>query len=306
MYKVCVLMSSYNGEKYIERQILDILNQKKCAIHLLIRDDGSSDDTVKIIKSLAKNDTNIELIIGENIGWKKSFKYLLRLSNKIDSEYYAFADQDDEWDEDKIICAIKKISRFDKDQAVLYTSNLRVKHDDIEPISMLYKNDQIGEKFAKYSVIGSSPFGCSMVWNYNLNKIVSNNIPKKEVSHDIWMHMVAHLFGKVYFDNDAHMNHIVHSDNACGVAKNNLEKIEKFFKIYLSKKFLPCSEYIAEIDRIWGIKSTNFDDKDFLYDYMIYRKNLKARINILRSRYVKNMHREFRIRFIFFILINKG
>ena len=105
MKTVQILLSSYNGDKYINRQIDSILCQKDVEVHLLIRDDGSTDQTRQIIKKYEKKyPFNIKVVLGENIGWKKSFFTLLKLAG--DYDYYAFADQDDYWYEDKEISAI--------------------------------------------------------------------------------------------------------------------------------------------------------------------------------------------------------
>ena len=95
MLKVNILMSTYNGEKYIEEQIQSILNQEEVIIKLYIRDDGSTDNTVKIIESFNKE--NIVLFKMSNIGWKKSSLELTKLVEYHDDEYYAFSDQDDVW-----------------------------------------------------------------------------------------------------------------------------------------------------------------------------------------------------------------
>ena len=78
MKKVCVLMSTYNGEQFVNEQIESILNQIEVDIHIIIRDDGSVDNTVNIIKAF--NDPRITLVEGKNIGWKKSFSELLRMA----------------------------------------------------------------------------------------------------------------------------------------------------------------------------------------------------------------------------------
>ena len=79
MCKVAVLMSSYNGERYIKEQIESILNQEFIGeIFLIIRDDGSTDSTCNIIESFSFLDSRIKLIKGENIGYVSSFFLLLR------------------------------------------------------------------------------------------------------------------------------------------------------------------------------------------------------------------------------------
>lgn len=69
---VAVLLSTYNGEKYIREQIESILNQKNVEILLCIRDDGSKDNTIDIIKQYClKYNGKITAEIGKNVGWKK-------------------------------------------------------------------------------------------------------------------------------------------------------------------------------------------------------------------------------------------
>ena len=59
MKKVQVLLSTYNGEKYLKEQIESILKQKEVDIHLLVRDDGSSDSTIKILEEISNKNKKI-------------------------------------------------------------------------------------------------------------------------------------------------------------------------------------------------------------------------------------------------------
>ena len=77
MNEICVLMSSYNGEHYIRAQIDSILRQKSCRIHLHVRDDGSSDHTVDILKEY-ENKGVLTLHQGPNLGPAFSFLQLLK------------------------------------------------------------------------------------------------------------------------------------------------------------------------------------------------------------------------------------
>lgn len=76
-YKIAILLSSYNGEQYIEEQIKSIMNQVGCEVILVIRDDGSKDRTVDVVKRLQKNySERIILHCGENLGYRRSFMEL--------------------------------------------------------------------------------------------------------------------------------------------------------------------------------------------------------------------------------------
>ena len=79
--KVNILLSTYNGEQYLAEQVKSIQEQTYQEWELLIRDDGSSDGTVEIIKQLAARDSRIHFINEshvENVGVIKSFHALLK------------------------------------------------------------------------------------------------------------------------------------------------------------------------------------------------------------------------------------
>lgn len=102
MRQIVVLLSTFNGEKFLETQIESILNQngqnKDFNLKILVRDDGSTDSTIGILKRQKRID--ILPSFGKNIGVKKSFFELLSKSPVAD--FYFFSDQDDIWPPNKI------------------------------------------------------------------------------------------------------------------------------------------------------------------------------------------------------------
>ena len=101
MKTVYVMLSSYNGEKYIAEQIDSILHQTGVSVTLAIRDDGSSDGTGEILRRYASENENVKVAFGENVGYAKSFFELIKTSPE-GFDYYALSDQDDVWTEDKL------------------------------------------------------------------------------------------------------------------------------------------------------------------------------------------------------------
>lgn len=212
MRSVQVLMSTYNGEKYIRRQIDSILNQKDVAIHLLIRDDGSTDSTCEIIRSYAeKYSDQVEVTMGSNIGYKKSFLTLIQLAG--DYDYYAFADQDDYWKPDKEIASIRKMEADDFNGAKLAQVNLEATDENLTPLNppphfrllTIRKHDQV------YS--GDFFQGCLMTWNYAAMKILKAYYPLGDHSHDHWVGKIIYLLGQVYFVQDKKICYSRHGDN---------------------------------------------------------------------------------------------
>ena len=120
MYKVAVLMSTYNGEKYLREQIDSILAQEGVDVTLYIRDDGSSDSTIEIINEYLTKTNRIKFYIGENIGVGNSFMQLVYDCPE-DYDYYAFSDQDDIWLTEKMQVAVDSLKEYSN--PFLYCSN---------------------------------------------------------------------------------------------------------------------------------------------------------------------------------------
>ena len=111
MPKIIILMSTYNGNAYIEDQIRSIYEQSFRDFQLVIRDDGSEPAFRKKLEELKKQ-YGFRLIEGKNAGFSRSFMALLRASG--DADLYAFADQDDIWLPDKLERAADFFNHRDK------------------------------------------------------------------------------------------------------------------------------------------------------------------------------------------------
>ena len=119
--EILVLMSTYNGEKYITEQIESIENQKlDIPLNILVRDDGSKDNTVNILNKLNEKYKNIKVLQEENIGCNASFFKLFKIAEGY--KYYAISDQDDIWLEDKLQRGINKIRKENIFIPILYGS----------------------------------------------------------------------------------------------------------------------------------------------------------------------------------------
>ena len=112
--KITILLSTYNGEKYLKEQLDSILNQTYDDWFLLIRDDYSQDNTENIIDAYIKDHPNkIKKIKSyENIGVVKSFEELLKTCS---SEYISFCDQDDIWLPTKLEESMEKMDELEKE-----------------------------------------------------------------------------------------------------------------------------------------------------------------------------------------------
>ncbi|MGK4144892.1 glycosyltransferase family 2 protein [Weissella paramesenteroides] len=231
MYKVVVLMSSYNGEKYISEQIESILNQVNVNVHLFIRDDGSTDDTLKIIKQFKDK---ITIFYGENIGLQDSFGSLI-WNDSIDADFYAFSDQDDVWDKDKLFRAVTELSKIAN--VGMYASNQRVVDADLHFIKPLYGLETQGLPYPKYKnfksfFLNNNYFGNTIVLNRKAMEAVREYRPNHLiVQHDTWVSIVVYINGQIIFDSNMHSSYRQHNQNVVGglaVSTSLLHKVKTF------------------------------------------------------------------------------
>lgn len=212
MNKVAVIMSTYNGEIYVQEQIESILSQKGVETTLFIRDDGSKDRTVEIIKKYS----NIHLILGKNIGVGNSFMELL-YSVPADFDYYAFSDQDDIWEDIKLY---KAIELLEKEKKHLYISNQKCVDKDKHFIMMRYNTVP---RLSPIDILSQNKgTGCTMVFSKKFKELISENSrrPSRQLLqvriHDVWITMIGSLTGTIVYDSNAYILYRQHGNNVVG------------------------------------------------------------------------------------------
>lgn len=199
MPKIIVIISTYNGATNIERQLDSIFSQEKVEVSVLIRDDNSTDNTVDIIKKyiLEHANFNIKLILGENIGYAKSFWLGLKNSDKAD--YYAFSDQDDVWKKDKLF---KCIDMIREDKSIPQLSYCKMQRSD-KQLNRLNEQVEILRKeklTKKLTLIKTYNYGAATVINNSAKELVCRVWPDiDDLPHDMWIGTLCYWFGKVYY-----------------------------------------------------------------------------------------------------------
>lgn len=238
MKEITVLMSTYNGEKYILQQLKSLENQKDVLINLFIRDDGSTDNTVQIIKKYKTDKMKIKFISDENIGVRDSFIWLIK-NCPYKTEYYAFCDQDDYWLEEKLISAIKFMEKDREKVPKLYYSNIFVTDENLNIITKSNYNNI--RDVLPVALTNNPATGCTIVFNrYLIEKIVFPENYKIRM-HDWWMYKVCICIGgKIYKDEKSYILYRQHGNNAVGATRKNsrVKQIYKFSKKidYFSKE----------------------------------------------------------------------
>lgn len=272
--KLAILMSTYNGEKYLSKQLESIAEQSVIDnITLYIRDDGSTDATYKIIEEWSKK-IQIHLIKGKNVGPSKSFWELLTL-REIEADYFAFCDQDDIWDSDKLECAVDKL----KDNTHFYYSNCRLIDKNNQMINKNNRGNQ-SEISIPRLFIGGVTQGCSMVFTSELrNYIMSKKITCIPM-HDIIVMLYAISFGEIYYDDEYRFSYRVHDSNV--VAKNNKNLRERINTTYWNwNNSSKNSLALVASEMLENIKELQDDEVNFLRNMSCYRQRIACKLNLL-------------------------
>ena len=208
MKKVAVLLSSYNGDAYIEKQIESIMNQSYANVELYIRDDGSDEQFVNQLKQLNEK-YNFKLFLGENIGFLKSFFWLL--NHVSDADYYAFSDQDDVWFPDKIADALSWLEQNEQGLPLLYHGAYEIQDSNGKKLDCFIYPDK-GYDFRR-SITENHYSGFAMVINRVMRMKILEADAGQLVYHDWWAANIALGLGKAHFSSKVCAVHRAHGNN---------------------------------------------------------------------------------------------
>ena len=220
-FKIDILLSTYNGEKYLSEQIASILNQTFTDWQLLVRDDGSSDGTLDILKHYCKKYPEQIRILNDdlgNLGSGASFAVLMKQST---APYIMFCDQDDVWFTTKIewtFSAMQDLSKCYSDIPLLVATDLMIVDEQLNKISESFIQDQklypdVFDDVHKCLALSVAP-GCTMMLN---RKAVEKILPVPFGHlHDHWSASIVSYYGKIFFYNQPTLFYRQHTKNVCG------------------------------------------------------------------------------------------
>ena len=224
-----VLLSTYNGEQYLSEQLDSLVAQTHKTLAIHIRDDGSTDGTLDIIRDYQARFPDIfTLYLGANIGSSGSFCWLLE---NIEADMYFFCDQDDVWYADKIECHLRRYQNLLKPEMVF--SDLEI----LEKTSGAERKTLLGlQKMNPYYLIGGvtrilcqNPVaGCAMSLNHAAKKqILSLGQMPEKVVHDHWFAIIATLYGHVFYLPETLVKYRLHASNQVGSQTFNFRYVVK-------------------------------------------------------------------------------
>ncbi|MCW8780526.1 glycosyltransferase family 2 protein [Latilactobacillus curvatus] len=226
--KIAILLSTYNGERFLEEQIESIIKQSNQQWTLYIRDDGSTDKTLDILGRYQADD-RIQWINENKPQNLRVIGSFLKLLESAEADYYMFCDQDDVWLSDKVQVTLNKMLTLEaenKQQPILVHTDLRIVDQDLKATSeSMIKTQNLDPQpsFGRL-LVQNSITGCTMMINQNLkDRCVGLDFTKIRM-HDWWFALVASAFGTIGYVPQATILYRQHGDNEVG-AKNSLSEL---------------------------------------------------------------------------------
>lgn len=230
--KISVAMTTYNGEKFLQKQIDSILSQTVMPLEIIICDDCSNDNTRVILQNYKKNNDPLFIIIlnDVNLGYIKNFEKALSLCT---GDYIALCDQDDMWEPYRL----EKYMPLLNDKSLVYSDSLLIDKNDNILSKKLIKNCSTfqNKKFMSIFFKKGTVQGASMILSKNLVELslpFPSNIP-----HDVWLMLISKDQGSVLFCNETKLLYRIHDSNIIGI-KRSKKSIMSFLRAlkYLIKR----------------------------------------------------------------------
>lgn len=294
MERVMVLMSTYNGEKYLDVQIRSILTQVGVQVNILIRDDGSTDNTLNILHDYAERFNNIKILEESNCGAIQSFYKLMAyaVNHYTEYKYFAFSDQDDYWYPEKLVRAVS--CNITNNSYFFYHSCYEIVDENLNLLNKSNNNvmGTLGEALVANQAIGCSEVftlgvlrASAQIYNYKLKD------EKYYPYHDLWVYLVA-LATKadVYFDNKCTLKYRQHANNVIGTGRTKIQTLRSQLNNLHKTKNIKSnfarilSDILVLDDDVKELLYSVYNYKDSFYNSikLIFRKELRVKERLLR------------------------
>lgn len=226
---VAILMSTYNGHRFLAQQLDSLLEQDYPSILINVRDDGSTDSTLEVLRTYSQRDRRISVTVGRNIGCVRSFLDLLRAAK---ADIMMFCDQDDVWLPTKVSSAVCGLVAAGLQKPILYHTDLVVVDEQLNIMEKSFMTQQGVKLPAAHTLevlaIQNCVVGCTvaMTAKFARDAILTNKIVGEAAMHDWWLAMVACCQGGLIYSPKAEILYRQHDANVSGaMRRSSLEQI---------------------------------------------------------------------------------
>ena len=288
--RIEILLSTYCGEKYLREQLDSLLSQRYDDYHITIRDDGSKDNTVKILTEYqSRYPDRIGLLeTGSNLGYPDCFWELLEKSPAADM--YSFCDQDDVWDANKLAACEEKCRNIYQEKPVLYVHDYLVADESLQVYRKHRIADDLNPDNPYQLIFYVMASGFTMILNEKLRQRVLRDNPKgKNLPHDRWIFWCGFFAGEIVQDDRTLVTYRRHDASVtqtgkgrltitkewwerdiCGKQMSEWDRMAKSFSSFYCREM---SEKGEEIPKNWNLLAGN--DKAVYFKRLMFPRRLK-------------------------------
>ena len=297
-HNISICMSTYNGTRYISQQIDSLLSQGYPDWKLFVRDDGSSDNTMDIVKGYVLKYPDKINLINDTLGQLGPSLSFGRILETADSDYVMFCDQDDIWLPDKIKITFDKIKEIERkyglNTPVLIHTDLKVVDKDLNVIANSFwkyqhLNPEKGKTLNRL-LVQNVITGCTAM----INKALKDKIkllPEQTVIYDWWISLAAAAFGKIDYVPIATTLYRQHDNNIVGAKAWNVHYVLKALKFGMSriKTTLQKTQLQAKafLDTYRDDLTDEYSNLSNVYSTLDRQNFFIKRLNIIKYKFFK-------------------
>ena len=219
-----VLMATWNGQRFIEEQLASLFSQSFQDFRLSVRDDGSTDATLRIVEQYQARYPD-RVVIRKNSSRQGPCRTFSLLTEESSAPYIAFCDQDDVWRPDKLELSISAMKAIEAEHGsgtpVLVFSDMTIVDDELRVIApSLWKLGHINPDRASLGtmLVQNLVTGCTTLANRSLI-LKGRPISEAATMHDTWLGLTAVVFGVLHPLHDTTVQYRQHGGNAVGAGR---------------------------------------------------------------------------------------
>jgi len=235
--RLSVALCTYNGEKFLKKQLDSILNQSVAVDEIIICDDGSTDATVQIVNDyIALHPNRIQLFINEiNLRSNKNFEKAVSLCT---GDYIFLSDQDDIWRSDKVAKIVEIFNQNPTAEGVFSNANFMDENDEsvLEELSLWSSvnffptfEDKKTELYTSLTQIGNFLTGATFCFKKEVKSFCFPFLNRKNFFHDEWLAFILSERKTLFYSTENLISYRIHSNQQLGVGsiKSPIKKLKK-------------------------------------------------------------------------------
>jgi glycosyltransferase involved in cell wall biosynthesis len=228
--EIAILLATFCGERFLHLQLASFERQTARNWRLYASDDGSTDDTLAILRRFQQKlgPEKVDVRIGPGRGYIANFLSLIA-DERIKADYYALSDQDDLWRPQKLTRAVELLAEIPAHIPALYCSRTEHINEDGRPVgfSPLYRKKPSFANALVQNIAG----GNTMVFNVASRQLLLTCPGIRDVPfHDWWLYLaVSAAGGAIFYDNYCSVGYRLHSKNIIGPNSRLIPRFQRLF-----------------------------------------------------------------------------